>query len=114
MPYWILENNTRTIVKASGSNAWRLFCFDFQKITDIKNEPLSFVSIYLNGTVTGTTSNDNGNYVLEINKKGTYSIVFQNIGYFESNKFENITKKYTLTNNNANVYNRLINDKIIL
>ena len=51
------------------------------KITDIKNEPLSFVSIYLNGTVTGTTSNDNGNYVLEINKKGTYSIVFQYLGY---------------------------------
>ena len=51
------------------------------KVTDIKNEPLSFVSIYLNGTVTGTTSNDNGNYVLEINKKGTYSIVFQYLGY---------------------------------
>ena len=50
-------------------------------ITDTNNKPLSFVSVYLNGTVTGTTSNDNGNYVLEINKKGTYSIVFQYLGY---------------------------------
>jgi hypothetical protein len=50
-------------------------------ITDVKNEPLSFVSIYLDKTVTGTTSNDAGEYVLDINKKGTYTIVFQFLGY---------------------------------
>ncbi len=51
------------------------------KITDAKNSPLSFVSIYLDKTVTGTTSNDNGDYVLEITKKGKQMIVFQFLGY---------------------------------
>ena len=51
------------------------------KITDTNNEPLSFVSIYLDKTVTGTTSNDNGDYILEINQKGIHTIVFQFLGY---------------------------------
>ncbi|MGK0325188.1 MAG: hypothetical protein ACJA2M_000502 [Polaribacter sp.] len=51
------------------------------KITDTKNNPLSFVSVYLNKTVTGTTSNDNGEYVLDLTKKGKYVIVFQFLGF---------------------------------
>ena len=51
------------------------------KITDIKQSPLSFVSVYLDKTVTGTTSNDNGNYELDIKKKGDYIVVFQFLGY---------------------------------
>lgn len=62
------------------------------KITDTKNEPLSFVSVYLDKTVTGTTSNDNGDYILEINKIGQHIIVFQYIGYKTVKKEVNITK----------------------
>lgn len=62
------------------------------KITDTKNNPLSFVSIYLDKTVTGTTSNDNGDYILEINKTGNYTIVFQYIGYKTIKKEVSITK----------------------
>lgn len=51
------------------------------KITDSNKNPLSFVSIYLNKIVTGTTSNDNGDYILDITKKGDYIIVFQFLGY---------------------------------
>lgn len=51
------------------------------KITDAKNNPLSFVSIYLENTVTGTTSNDNGEYLIDINEKGKYTLVFQFLGY---------------------------------
>ncbi|WP_439131749.1 DUF5686 and carboxypeptidase regulatory-like domain-containing protein [Polaribacter sp.] len=61
------------------------------KITDINNEPLSFVSIYLDKTVTGTTSNDNGAYVLEINKIGKHTIVFQFLGYKTLKKEVSIT-----------------------
>lgn len=51
------------------------------KITDTKNIPLSFVSVYLNKTVTGTTSNDNGDYDLDLTEKGKYVIVFQFLGF---------------------------------
>ena len=51
------------------------------KITGSKNQPLSFVSIYLDKTITGTTSNDNGNYELNIRKSGKYVVVFQFLGY---------------------------------
>ena len=60
-------------------------------ITDTKTNPLSFVSIYLDKTVTGTTSNDNGDYVLNISKKGKYTIVFQFLGYKTLKKKVNIT-----------------------
>jgi hypothetical protein len=61
------------------------------KITDSKNEPLSFVSIYIDKTVTGTTSNDNGDYILEISKTGKHIIVFQFLGYKTLKKEVNIT-----------------------
>ena len=61
------------------------------KITDTKNSPLSFVSVYLDKTVTGTTSNDNGEYVLSITKKGEYVVVFQFLGYKTIKKKINIT-----------------------
>jgi hypothetical protein len=61
------------------------------KITDAKNTPLSFVSVYLDKTVTGTTSNDNGDYVLEVVKKGKQVIVFQFLGYKTLKKEVNIT-----------------------
>tara|TARA_B100000795_G_C22802749_1_gene442832 strand:+ start:1261 stop:3732 length:2472 start_codon:yes stop_codon:yes gene_type:complete len=60
------------------------------KITDAKNNPLSFVSVYLDKTVTGTTSNDNGDYVLEITKKGKQIIVFQFLGFKTVKKEVNI------------------------
>ena len=51
------------------------------RITDSKQNPLSFVSIYLDGTVTGTTSNEAGVYVLPLEKIGSYTIVFQFLGF---------------------------------
>ena len=51
------------------------------KITDSNDNPLSFVSIYLDKTITGTTSNDHGYYELNIKKKGDYVVVFQFLGY---------------------------------
>ncbi|MGY0426480.1 MAG: DUF5686 family protein [Polaribacter sp.] len=61
------------------------------RITDKKGEPLSFVNVYLNKTTTGTTSNGNGEYILEITKKGKYTIVFQFLGYKTLKKEVNIT-----------------------
>ena len=51
------------------------------KVTDSKGNPLSFVSVYLDKTITGTTSNDSGDYELNLKKAGEYTIVFQFLGY---------------------------------
>ena len=51
------------------------------KITDTNGIPLSFVSVYIENTLTGTTSNDNGDYVLNIKNPGIYNIYFQFLGY---------------------------------
>jgi Family of unknown function (DUF5686)/CarboxypepD_reg-like domain len=50
-------------------------------VTTKNNEPLPFVSIYLQNSYKGTTSNDEGNYELNIQKAGNYTILFQSLGY---------------------------------
>ncbi len=60
-------------------------------VTDKNGEPLSFVSVYLNKTVTGTTTNDNGDYILNLKKTGKYTLVFQFIGFTTLKKDVNIT-----------------------
>ncbi len=67
------------------------------KVTDKKGEPLSFVNIYLNKTITGTTTNDGGEYELEVTKPGNYVIVFQFLGYKTIKKTVEIDRfPYTL------------------
>jgi len=50
-------------------------------VSDNKNQALPFVNIYIENTYTGTTSNDEGNYELNIRKKGKYTIVYKYLGY---------------------------------
>ena len=61
------------------------------KVTDSDKNPISFVSIYLDKTITGTTSNDAGNYELNIKTPGDYTIVFQFLGYKTIKKIVSIT-----------------------
>ena len=65
-----------------------LFCISFSflaqvtgKVTDATENPLPFVNIYIDGTYTGTTSNGEGFYELDIKTEGDYEIVFQYLGY---------------------------------
>lgn len=50
-------------------------------VTDNKNAPLPFVNIYIENTYTGTTSNEDGNYELNITEAKSYTVVFQFLGY---------------------------------
>nr|WP_321230472.1 DUF5686 and carboxypeptidase regulatory-like domain-containing protein [uncultured Psychroserpens sp.] len=50
-------------------------------VTDDKNQPLPFVNIYLENTYTGTTSNEDGNYELNVTEIKNHTIVFQYLGY---------------------------------
>ena len=51
------------------------------KVIDKGGEPLAYVNIYLKDSYKGTTTNDDGNYVLSISEKGEYKIIFQYLGY---------------------------------
>jgi hypothetical protein len=50
-------------------------------VTDNNNQPLPFVNIYIENTYTGTTSNEDGNYELNVRETKTYTVVFQFLGY---------------------------------
>ncbi|BDS13429.1 DUF5686 and carboxypeptidase regulatory-like domain-containing protein [Aureispira anguillae] len=58
------------------------------KLTDNQGEALSFASIYVRGTSTGTTSNIEGFYDLVL-EAGNYELVFQYVGY--ESKTETVT-----------------------
>ena len=60
------------------------------EITDTKGEKLPYVNIYLENSFTGTTSNQEGNYELEISQPGDYTIVYQFLGYKTQKKQVNI------------------------
>ena len=66
-------------------------------VKDNKNQTLPFVNIYVENTYIGTTSNEEGNYELNIRKADTYTIVFQFLGYKTVKKTVKIeTFPYTL------------------
>lgn len=50
-------------------------------VTDANSKPLPFVNIFIENTYKGTTSNEDGNYELNITDPNTYKVVFQFLGY---------------------------------
>ncbi len=51
------------------------------EIKDSNDNPLPFVNVYIEGTYTGTTSNENGIYKLDVSQKKEYTLVFQFLGF---------------------------------
>lgn len=51
------------------------------KVTDSKGNALPYASITVEKTYIGTSSNENGEYELNIKKTGTYTLVFKILGY---------------------------------
>jgi len=77
-------------------------------VTDNKNEPLPFVNIYIENTYTGTTSNLEGNYELNITKPNTYTVVFQFLGY------KTVKKKVDITSFPFTLDTELLDEEISL
>lgn len=50
-------------------------------VKDDKGNPIPFANIYVKDTYTSTTTNEQGKYELNIKKPGTYTILFQYLGY---------------------------------
>ena len=55
-------------------------------ITDSSKQPIPFVNIYIENSYVGTTSNEQGDYVLTLSQPGTYNIVFQFLGFKTQSK----------------------------
>jgi hypothetical protein len=58
------------------------------RITDQKNMPVSFASVYIKNSAYGATANENGNYQFKLSP-GTYDIIYRMVGYVE--KIERIS-----------------------
>lgn len=62
------------------------------KITDSAGNPLPAVNIYIENTYTGTSSNENGFYELNIKSTGKYTVVFQYLGFKTQKTAVNVDK----------------------
>lgn len=67
------------------------------KVTASTGEAIPFASIGIENTYIGTSANEEGQYELSIKKPGSYTIVFQSLGYKTKKQTVNITSlPYTL------------------
>ncbi len=60
------------------------------KVTDTLKTPLANVNVYVQNTYTGTTTNDDGNFELNVGREGKYTIIVQYLGYTKVTKEVNI------------------------
>ena len=56
-------------------------------VTDSKGNPIPFANIYVKDTYISTSTNDKGNYTLNIKATGNYTVLYQYLGY-KTNKQE--------------------------
>lgn len=66
-------------------------------VTDEKGEALAFVSIYIENTYIGTTTNENGKYELMYNGDKKVNVIYQYLGFKTQKNILNIDK-YPFTN----------------
>ena len=57
------------------------------------NEPMAFANILVKGTTTGTTSDFDGKYQLELDP-GTYTLIFSFVGYDTQEISDVVIKQY--------------------
>ena len=86
-------------------------------ITEENGKPLSFVSIVIENTYNGTTSNETGEFELAVKNPGTYTVVFQSLGFKTKKVKAEITKfphiiDVVLSEENLTVNEVLINTKV--
>ena len=75
-----------------------VFCFSISifgqitgHVTDANGNPLSTVNIYIENTFIGTTSNDEGNYELDVTETKSYDIIFKYLGFKTEKRTVNIS-----------------------
>ncbi|MEX2349260.1 MAG: DUF5686 and carboxypeptidase regulatory-like domain-containing protein [Flavobacteriaceae bacterium] len=68
------------------------------KVTDKQGQPVPFVNVYIEDSYTGTTTNEDGNYKLEIKDLEEATVVFQFLGYKTLKKELVLDKNVVLLN----------------
>lgn len=68
------------------------------KVTDKQGQPIAFVNVYIENSYTGTTTNEDGNYKLEIKDLEEATVVFQFLGYKTLKKEIALDKNVVLLN----------------
>jgi len=63
------------------------------QVLNLNQEPIPFVNIYIEGTLNGTTTNDQGQYQLTVHQLGEYVIVFRYLGYKTEKKLITVNEK---------------------
>jgi len=65
------------------------------KITDEKNAPVPFATVYVKNTTIGTSANSEGEYTLNVNP-GHYEFVFRAVGYKQDSRPTDVKTNQTL------------------
>ncbi|HTH82240.1 MAG TPA: DUF5686 family protein, partial [Mucilaginibacter sp.] len=76
------------------------------RITDKKNQSISFASVYIKNSTYGTTTNEDGVYQFKL-EPGTYDVVYRYVGYNER------VEKVTITDHDARL-NVQMDDEVFL
>jgi hypothetical protein len=74
------------------------------RITDSKNVPISFVSVYIRNSTYGTTTNEEGRYKFNL-APGNYDLVYRYVGYKE--RVEHVTITDHEEHNNVQLENEV-------
>ncbi|MCD4734706.1 MAG: TonB-dependent receptor, partial [Bacteroidales bacterium] len=85
------SNNVRMKIHLTLVFTFFVVCLNGQalitgKVSDSKDQPLTGVNIYFEGTYEGTSSDTSGYYSLETNLSGTVTMVFSFIGFETANR----------------------------
>lgn len=85
-------------------------------VTDDKGTPLPSVSVFIENTYNGTSSNEKGQYELSIKSSGNFTIVYQYLGYKTKRIPLNtsqlpVTQNITLSEENLSLTEVIINTK---
>ncbi len=67
------------------------------QVTDEKGNPLAFASVFIKGTTTGTTANNQGYYYLDL-QPGNYTVLCQYVGYTRGEKKITVGQDFMLLN----------------
>ncbi|MCC8427271.1 DUF5686 and carboxypeptidase regulatory-like domain-containing protein [Mucilaginibacter sp. UR6-11] len=90
-----MKNFLLTIMLLTGGFVFNASAQQFTlsgRITDSKNVPISYVSVYIRNSTYGTTTNEDGIYKFNLSP-GSYDVIYRYVGYKERIEHINITDR---------------------